>query len=193
MLPSISDADAPRRVLGAIMAGGRARRFGSDKALALIDGQPVIAHVHSALQQQTTDVILCGRDWNGLRSLADRPEGGLGPLAGLNAALAHGLASGFDLVLAVPVDVLPLPADLVERLARPPSVLARQRSIGLWPAQLAPLLDAHLAAGHRSFASWIARSGAVQVDDAALGLHNINRPEDLAAVLASRRARPPRF
>ena len=54
------------RVLGAIIAGGQSRRFGSDKALAVIDGRPMIAHVTEALRPQVEMVAICGRDWPGL-------------------------------------------------------------------------------------------------------------------------------
>lgn len=168
------------RILGAVLAGGQSRRFGSDKAMAEIEGVPMIDRVIDALAPQVDAVVLCGRPWRGLPVLADRPAPGLGPLAGLAAALHHALAEGYTGVLAVPVDVHPLPADLRARLAGDgPRTLLRQHAIGYWPAPLAPLLDRQLAAGARSFRAWIEASGAEAVDDTALSLRNINTPADL--------------
>ena len=39
------------RILGAILAGGQARRFGSNKALARLHGEPLIAHAARALRE----------------------------------------------------------------------------------------------------------------------------------------------
>jgi molybdopterin-guanine dinucleotide biosynthesis protein A len=168
------------RLLGAIIAGGLSRRFGSDKALALIDGRPMLDHVSDALQAMVAEVVVCGRAWREFRHLADRPEPGCGPLGGLAAALAHAREQGFDAVLSVPVDVLPLPPDLPSRLAGGgPRVLAGQHLIGLWPAALASGLDEHLAAGHRSIRSWIEASGAVRVAETGLDLVNANTPDGL--------------
>ncbi|MBA3896663.1 MAG: NTP transferase domain-containing protein, partial [Sphingomonadaceae bacterium] len=63
-------------ILGAVLAGGASRRFGSDKALAMRDGRPLIAHVVDALATQVDAVVVCGRDWGGLPSIADRPAPG---------------------------------------------------------------------------------------------------------------------
>ncbi len=59
------------RLLGAVLAGGQSRRFGSDKALALLDGRPLIAHVIAALAAQTEAVIVCGKEWGDW--VPDRP------------------------------------------------------------------------------------------------------------------------
>lgn len=75
-------------ILGAMLAGGRSRRFGSDKALADIGGKPMIAHVVDALAPQVDSLVIRGRDWPGLARIGDRPGDGLGPLGGgVNAAL----------------------------------------------------------------------------------------------------------
>ncbi len=168
------------KILGAILAGGQSRRFGSDKALADIDGEPMLDRVIAALTPQVDALMICGRDWRGLEALADRPPGGAGPLAGLNAALHHAAAIGFDGVLAVPMDVLPLPDDLRELLAgQGAAVFARQHAIGYWPARLAPLLDQYLTDGHRRIDGWIDLAGAVRVEE-PFAMRNINRAEDLA-------------
>ena len=42
------------------------RRFGSDKAMARIDGVTLLDHVHAALLPQVDDIVLCGRGgWSG--------------------------------------------------------------------------------------------------------------------------------
>lgn len=166
-------------ILGAILAGGQSRRFGSDKALAVLDGAPMIEQVIAALRPQVDALAVCGRDWPGLIGLDDRPGGGAGPLAGLNAALHHAVAQGYAGVLAAPVDVLPLPRDLRARLVgEHAAVFAQQHAVGYWPAPLAPLLDTYLAQGHRRIDEWISLAGARRVDE-PFPMRNINRREDL--------------
>ena len=58
--------------LGAIIAGGKATRFGSDKAAALLNGRPLIEHVADGLREQVDALIVCGvhgREWNGWTTL----------------------------------------------------------------------------------------------------------------------------
>ncbi|MCC6581727.1 MAG: molybdenum cofactor guanylyltransferase [Phycisphaeraceae bacterium] len=75
-----------------ILAGGRSSRFGSDKARASIRGGTLLKHVADMLSPVACDLTVIAdhadkyRDL-GFRTIADiRP--GLGPLAGLHAALA---------------------------------------------------------------------------------------------------------
>lgn len=174
------------KLLGAIIGGGASRRFGSDKAMARIAGHSLLDHARAILSPQVHDLVLCGRLVEGMRCIPDRPKPGLGPLAGIAAALAHADARGFDAVVTVPVDVFPLPSDLVARLGdRGATVLATQYLVGRWPTALSPVLDAHLASGHRSLRSWICQADARAVDDACLDLANINTREDLLAAGAA--------
>lgn len=169
------------RLLGAVLAGGESRRFGSDKALALLDGRPLIEHVVAALAAQVDAVIVCGREWGDW--VPDRPAPGLGPLGGINAALHAAVERGYDAVLTAPCDVPVLPADLAARLAaHGAAFVATMPVIGLWPAALAGELDAWLArTDDRSVRAWGRRAGAVAI---ALGeeLANVNTPDDLEAL-----------
>lgn len=170
------------RLLGAVLAGGQSRRFGSDKALALLGGKPLIAHVIEALSGQTDAVIVCGRE--GIGGVADRPEPGLGPLGGINAALHHAAAHGFDAVLTAPCDTPVLPPDLARRLAAtgPTVFLESMPVIGLWPAALAAALDAHLAGpGDRSVRGWARHVGALPYRQAET-LLNVNSLGDLKSL-----------
>lgn len=167
------------RVLGALIAGGRSVRFGSDKARARVSGQAMLDHVIAGVAPQVDALVICGRSWPGLAMLEDRPAGRLGPLAGLNAALRHAAGEGYDAVLSVPVDVLPIPADMAARLRGTGAAVFRtQHLIGWWPTSLATALDAHLAGGSLSVGSWIAASGARRVDEPC-AMRNVNFPEDL--------------
>jgi molybdopterin-guanine dinucleotide biosynthesis protein A len=150
------------RLLGAILCGGRSTRFGSDKALALLDDRPLIEHVRATLAEQADAVIACGRAVAGLDWVADRPQPDLGPLGGLNAALHVAAARYFDAVLSVPCDAPRLPTDLVRQLTgEVPAYVADLPVIGLWPVALAPLLDQHIAADtRRSMRGWAGCAGA---------------------------------
>ena len=111
------------KLLGALIAGGQSRRFGSDKALALIAGRPLLAHVIEGLEQQVDEVVVCGRQWPGLTSLPDRPATDQGPLGGICAALHHARDNGFDAVLTAGCDTLPVPGALAELLDDRPGVV----------------------------------------------------------------------
>ena len=91
-------------VLGVVLAGGQSTRFGSDKALAEWRGQTLLDRAVATLAQQCDAVIVAGRAEAPAPIVPDRPRPGMGPLAGLNGALHHALAHGYDAVLSVPVD-----------------------------------------------------------------------------------------
>jgi molybdopterin-guanine dinucleotide biosynthesis protein A len=172
-------------ILGAIVAGGRARRFGSDKALALFEGRRLIDIIGDSLRLQVAATILCGRTLPGWQSIGDRPTPGIGPLGGLCAALHHADRNGYDAVLTVAVDVIPLPPQLAEWLTAAlqpelrPAVVKGQHLLGLWPASLGGRLDRHLAeTTDRSLRGWIAASDAQSVV-IETEFANINTPDDL--------------
>lgn len=171
-----------RKILGAILAGGKSRRFGRDKAAELVDGKAMLDHVIDALAPQVADIVLCGRDWNGIRRIEDRPTGDLGPLGGLNGALAYAVEHGFDAVVCVPVDVLPLPDNLVDRLAGDvPCVFEEQHLLGYWPVSYAARLDAYLAStGDVAFHRWLDHADARKVGE-RIRLFNLNTQADLDA------------
>lgn len=176
--------DRPR-ILGAVIAGGRSLRFCSDKALALVEGRPMITHVIDSLKPQVDMLVICGRTWPDIDTLADHRDGRIGPLAGLEAALCFAAQHAFDGVLSVPVDTLPLPRDLADRLAGPePAVLRHQYLVGYWPAECGALLTRHIDSGARSLSSWIERCSAHRVDE-PFGMSNINRRSDLEDLMST--------
>lgn len=102
-----------------ILAGGRSRRFGSDKARAMLDGRPLVRRVADALAPWATRLTvvadIAGKfDDLGLRTIADRVPH-LGPMGGLASALTD-LAPDEDWLLLASCDLLAVPPDLVRRL-----------------------------------------------------------------------------
>lgn len=169
------------RILGAVLAGGRSSRFGSDKALALFECRPLLDHAIDALSDQVDTVVVCGRSLAGRLCLPDRPHPDLGPLGGLAAALRHALNHGYQAVVSAGCDTPMLPADLVLRLqcAGPVSYLRDLPIAGLWPAALSPELDRFIAGSpSRSMRAWAASTRAVAID-LPRPIVNINTAQDL--------------
>lgn len=170
------------RPLGAILAGGAARRFGADKALAAWQGQRLIDHVRDALGAYCGAVVICGRAGDG--GVPDRPEAGRGPLGGLNAALHAGAARGYATVLVAPCDTPLLPAELLAALAGSPRsvFVAPLPVLGVWETRLAAACDAYLASGGRtSMRAWAEHAGAEAIDWPS-AIPNINSRDDLAGL-----------
>lgn len=175
-----------RMRLGAVFAGGQSRRFGSDKAVAAIDGVALIARVIAALAAQADRVVIVGRAWPGLEQVDDLPSAGLGPLGALAGALAHARANGFAEIVTSGCDLPDIPGDLGAILAPGPAVIAGQPLLGLWPAALAePLLRYLERGGDRAMRGWIAEANArrVAIDRPVV---NINTRDDLDVYLRTR-------
>lgn len=173
------------RLLGAILAGGLSRRFGTDKAVALWRGRPLIDHVVEALRPRVDAVAICGRAGGGIGDvhLADRPGPHMGPLGGLCAALHHAREQGYDAVISVGCDTPVLPDRLVATLiaAEGAAYLEALPVIGRWPVSLSAELD-HFLAEDRKHAVRLWADGVGARPLAWDELPNVNRPADLQAL-----------
>jgi molybdopterin-guanine dinucleotide biosynthesis protein A len=175
------------KICGAVLAGGQARRFGSDKAAALCNGQRLIDRAIERLERQVAKLVICGRDVPLHTCLADRPEPGLGPLGGLAAALSFAQERGFDAVLSTGCDIFDLPENMNKQLAGAgPAIVADQPVVGLWPATLVKPLNRFLAGGGRSLFAFADIVDARRVT-LSKPLANINRPEDLEQLLLTQK------
>jgi molybdopterin-guanine dinucleotide biosynthesis protein A len=174
-------------ILGAILAGGAARRFGSDKAMAPLRGRTLIDHVGDALEPWVDRVVVCGRNDGSSLTLPDRPAPGLGPLGGLAAALHFAEAHGFARVLTAPCDTPFIDPRVFETLtaANGPAFVESCPVIGIWPASLSHSLDDYLDRREdRAMRAWARCCGADALDLPAP--INVNRPLDLEALGALR-------
>jgi molybdenum cofactor guanylyltransferase len=168
------------RLLGAILAGGQSRRFGSDKAEALFEGRPLLDHVADALRPQCEELLVVGRDWPGMACTNDQPKIGLGPLGGLAAALNWAQSEYWDGVLSCGCDIVGLPDDLAKQLGNGPAIYSDMPIIGLWPAKLfTPLVDWLAQPSNRSVYRFADHVGARRVATPA-SIINVNLASDLA-------------
>lgn len=101
--------DAGQPTLGAILAGGGSRRFGSPKALARVGGVPIVVRVRDALTAAVDEAIVVTGDPEiaraaGLPARTDEQHGA-GPVAGLVAALRWARERGSPGALVVACDM----------------------------------------------------------------------------------------
>nr|WP_274386075.1 molybdenum cofactor guanylyltransferase [Paenibacillus polymyxa] len=80
------------KVTGIIVAGGRSRRMGQDKALLEIDGATMLERMYTTLQQAAQRVVVVTRDnqgygLSGMETVSDVFRG-MGPLSGIHAGLS---------------------------------------------------------------------------------------------------------
>ncbi len=187
------------QITGVILAGGQGRRMGGiDKGLQELQGRPMTQWVLERLAPQVGSVLInANRNLEryaefGCEVLPDRIAGFAGPLAGLQAALAHATT---PLLVTAPCDSPLLPADLVARLhaaltaGNAQLAVARtgervHRAFCLVRRELLPQLDAFLAAGERKVGLWHASLKVAEVafDHEADAFSNVNSAEELLAL-----------
>lgn len=182
---------------GLVLAGGRSRRMGRDKALLEVAGEALILRVGRVLEDICDRVLVApgelGRYELGWEQIPD-VAGGSGPLAGILAGLE---ASDSDLVAVVAVDmpyangrVLELLADQwMGEAAVVPLVNDRVQPLhGVYAAGAAPSFRRLVEAGKRAVVPALSDIGARvvgpdvwgEVDPEGRFARNVNRPEDLA-------------
>ncbi len=179
-----------------VLAGGRSSRMGGrDKALALLAGHPLIAHVLARLRPQVDDIVInCNRHQKELAAFGhllinDETPDHPGPLAGIAAALPH---CRHDLVLVTPCDTPWLPGDLYPRLAA--MMLPENRLVIAHDGQrlqplfmllrrtLLPSLQATLSQGHYKVEKWCAEeNAAIARFENGEAFANLNTPSELDA------------
>lgn len=105
-----------------VLAGGRSSRFGSDKALVEVDGQPLLRTLVDALHRQGHPAVSIVADRAdryqqlGLTCLVDHTPD-CGPLGGVATALQQRLQSGPGWLLLVSCDQLVFRPEWFEQLA----------------------------------------------------------------------------
>lgn len=100
---------------GFVLAGGQSSRMGADKALLLLDGQPLIAHTLEILRQVGLSASIAGArsELAAYGAVIRDPAPDLGPLSGICAALE---SCSERYAAFLPVDLPFVPAALLQFL-----------------------------------------------------------------------------
>ena len=167
-------------ILGAVLAGGMSSRFGSDKALAELEGHTLLARAVDTLSGWCEHVIVIGRETAPAPTLPDWPRPGMGPLGGIAAALHHARDEGYDAVLTCGVDSVGLPDNLPDLLGSAPAFCAAQPVVGLWPASAADAIETILTGEGRHSMTQFAQAIGARAVHLPVKPANINTPADLA-------------
>ncbi|MEM6458213.1 MAG: molybdenum cofactor guanylyltransferase [Planctomycetota bacterium] len=165
-----------------VLAGGRSRRFGSDKARHRIDGVPMVVRVAEAFAEHALSTTAIAREANayadlGLPTVADDLPNA-GPLAGLATALRHAneshtsgggggggwlLLSSCDLRRPDAATLTPLARALEQHDAAWAAVYRRDGRFepfpGLYHASIAGAVRDTLASPRRSFQALLSGAG----------------------------------
>lgn len=172
-----------------ILAGGRSRRMGTDKAQLPMAGTTLLNWQRERLTALDLPVWHSGPD-----GIADAWPDFRGPLAGLYSALRHHPEADFWLV--IPVDMPALPLDCLRRLVH--NVKAGSQPVAYSNAPL-PLAVPATAALRETLAAWLNQSGGPRSLRALMSHFNgrwlaepladyhrlnLNTPEDWAAFQA---------
>lgn len=160
--------------LGAILAGGQSRRFGSPKLLAMVDGVPLVERMARRVGQAGASAVLITGphlpDMSHILPCRQDLKPGLGPLSGLHTALAWARELGLSGTLCVACDLPLLPSALLRRIAEqgehtPETVIAPQSDgpLGLeplcawYPVSADREVEYRLDAGQRSMSDLLAQ------------------------------------
>lgn len=182
---------------GLVLAGGRGRRLGRDKALVEAAGETLVVRAARRLEQCCQEVFIASGDGRRLGELAWEqvadPVADGGPLAGILAGLERATT---PLVAVVAVDLPHLNPAVLQRLAAEwrgeaavvPLVSGRVHPLhGVYATEAAPRLRRLLLAGRRAVIRTLSELGArvvgeerwADLDPDGAFVYNINRPGDL--------------
>ena len=209
------------RLLGAVLAGGESRRFGSPKAHARLHGRPLWRLAADRLRAVCPRVVVVADDsrtflgradagaGNGVRETgADLETGpnvevvedrspGMGPLGGVDAALALAANAGLDGVLVLAVDMPWVPEEALRRLgeafggepdgqvrpcaARSSAPWGFEPLCAVYPVGALAVLEEALVAGVREAGAFARSLGVVPVECGAPTetFRSVNAPGDL--------------
>jgi molybdenum cofactor guanylyltransferase len=173
---------ADRGLTGVLLVGGASRRFGSPKALAVVEGETLAARGWRLLEETCAQRIAVGKRADALPLPFDVLDDGTevrAPIAGVVAGLR---AARHDVVVVLPVDVPRFTAAGVLELAaacRDAAVPPNGPLPGAYRRTALPALERALAAGRLALRDAIVELdvATVDLDDALLA--NVNTPGDV--------------
>ena len=184
---------------GFVLAGGRSRRMGRDKALLSCGQTTLLEHALGVLRTVCDDVAIAGSrdDLSSFAPVIADEFADSGPLSGMHAALKQSQYA-WNLFLAVDLPLIePAHANMLLEYPRTPNTLAvtaeadgrLQPLFGVYHWKLAGPIEQALQAGERAVIPMLesisAPDGLLRVEFPASTLLNVNTPGELALIVTA--------
>ena len=178
-------ADLAEPVTGVLLVGGASTRFGSPKALAELDGEPLAVRIHRTLAEAFPHVVAVGKAADALALPFPVEDDGSDVRAALVGLVAGLRRAPTELAVVVPTDVpFVTPGYLRELAAAAHDAAAAHPESGPLPGAYRkgalPVLERRLAAGELVLREAAAELRARVVPGNPGLLRNVNTPDDLA-------------
>jgi molybdenum cofactor guanylyltransferase len=173
---------AHRELTGVLLVGGASTRFGSPKALAIVDGETLAARAWRLLGEACGERIAVGKRSDALAlpfAVLDDGADVRAPLAGIVAGLR---AARHDVAVVIPVDMPRLTAEALHELADACLDAAVPQTgplPGAYRRSALPHLERRLAAGELRLRDALDGLGVAVVELEPHVLANVNTPDDV--------------
>jgi molybdopterin-guanine dinucleotide biosynthesis protein A len=173
---------ARRALSGVVLVGGASRRFGSPKALAMIDSETFVDRARRILGEECDQVLVVGKAGELPFDVIDDASGVRAPIAGVVAGLR---AAANDVVVFLPVDCPRMTSDVVRALGdacRDAAVPQTGPLPGAWAKSALPVLEQRLANGPLALYRAYEELNVTELEIDPEVLADVDTPGDLASL-----------
>jgi molybdopterin-guanine dinucleotide biosynthesis protein A len=172
-------------VTGVLLVGGASTRFGSPKALAVLDGETLSERAYAVLGEAFERVIAVGKEGDALPLPFPVLDDGSDERAAIVGVAASLRLAETDICVVLPTDMPFVSPDLLRSLAE---VVAGVDAVvvqtgplpGAYRRSALPVLERRIAAGELALRDALEELVTRTVDGDADELRNVNTPADLA-------------
>tara|TARA_B100001250_G_scaffold131229_1_gene112026 strand:- start:2260 stop:2874 length:615 start_codon:yes stop_codon:yes gene_type:complete len=188
-------------ILGVVLAGGKSKRFGSDKISVKLGDKSLIEHTITKIQKNFKEILIVTNnekiklDKENIIIIKDTIEGYLGPLVGVLSAMEWIIKNkkNYKWIATFPCDTPFFNENLVntiknysekssKKLFFLKSGIRRHNIFGLWSIELKNTLSKDIENGFRKVEDWANKVGSEIIEVSSendYNFLNINTKEDL--------------
>ncbi len=188
-------------ILGAVLAGGKSRRFGSDKSSVILGDKSLIEHTISKIENNFKEILIITNNENIIFNnnnvflINDIIKGYLGPLVGVLTAMdwVKKNKKNYNWIATFPCDTPFFDQSVIETIIKYPqkstkklfflkSGNKRHNIFGLWSMELKDILLKDINNGYRKVEEWANKVGSEIIEINSKNDNNflnINTKEDL--------------
>ncbi len=188
-------------ILGVILAGGKSKRFGSDKSLAKLAGRQLIDHIILKIENNFNEIlVICNKknlqtNTNKVFTTKDIINGHLGPLVGVLTAMnwIKENKKSYNWIFTFPCDTPFFDKSIISEVKMKMSISdkklffiksgnKRHNIFGLWSLELFDQLKQDIEDGSRKVEDWADKIGKEIInikEDNEYSFLNINSVDEL--------------